>query len=236
MKKMNPTGYLLHEGETNGASYLAIATLKTSNRKTGPMVQIWFLLRDVNPVDCVKSGLDAQTVCQDCPFASGNGCYVNVGQAPNAIWKGYHRGIYPRLNPKDYGDVFGGKKVRFGAYGNPTLLPLSMAKAIASVSSGWTGYFHDWKTNPLAKEYGKYFMASTETQDSLRQALGLKFRVFHASAEKPEGAMDCLAETKNMSCADCQLCQGLSKARQPSIWINPHGSKASKAKAVLLST
>lgn len=233
---MNPTGYLLHKGETNGQPFVAIATLSTSNRKTGDMVQIWFLLEQVNPVQAVKEGVDAITVCRECPFASGNGCYVNVGQAPLAIWKAYHRGTYPELNPCDYARVFSGRKIRFGAYGNPSLLPVAMVKAIASVSAGWTGYFHDWRTNPFAAQYAQYFMASTETENSFKMAQSLGFRSFHASPIKPDNAIECISDAKGLTCDKCKLCAGLSKSRLPSVWINPHGSKVAKANAVALNS
>ena len=222
-------GYVLHRGIVNGEPYVVIATMETSNRKTGNMVQVWFLLENHNPVQAVKRGLDASTICRECPFSAGNGCYVNVGQAPLAIWKAYKRGGYTDLIPAHYSNAFSGRKIRFGAYGNPTLLPLSMVKAIASVSSGWTGYFHDWKSNPLAHGYSAYFMASTETESSLRLASALGFRTFHVSPIKPAGALECLSETKGMECAQCKLCAGLSKQRQPSIWINPHGTKKARA-------
>ena len=227
--KKNPSGYVIHRGNVNGKPFVAIATLKTSNIKTGNMIQIWFLLEDENPVESVKNGLDASTICRGCPFASGAGCYVNVGQAPLAVWKGFHKGIYPDALPFQYQEIFAGRKIRFGAYGNPTLLPLSKVKAIAAVSNGWTGYFHDWQENPLAKEYALYFMASTETENSRVLANGLGFRTFHVSPTKPESAMECLSDSKGMTCAQCKLCAGLSKSRLPSIWINPHGSKKSRA-------
>ena len=46
----------------------------------------------------------------------------------------FKNGAYPDLDPKDYGKVFGDRKVRFGAYGNPSLLPLAKVKAIAEAS------------------------------------------------------------------------------------------------------
>ena len=230
------TGYILHRGMTNGKSFVAIATLESRNVKTGNMVQIWFLLEHTSPIEGVKSGLDALTICQNCPFASGNGCYVEVGRAPTMVWKKFKACGYPELNPCDYSRVFSGRKIRFGAYGNPTLLPLSIVKAIASVSNGWTGYFHDWKTNPLAKEYAQYFMASTETESSYRLAKSLNYRVFHVSPVQPADTLECLSETKQMQCADCKLCSGLSKSRLPSIWINPHGSKKSKASNAAISS
>ena len=245
MKTEHPTGYLLHAGQVNGRPFVAIATLETSNRKTGDMVQVWFLLRDVHPVAAVKDGTDAHTVCSGCPFASGAGCYVNVGQAPAAVWKGFHRGIYPFLAPADYGRVFASRRVRFGAYGNPTLLPLPLVDRIARVSDGWTGYFHDWRTHPQAQAYGRYFKASIETADSFRAAVAAGFRTFHVSPEKPEGTVECLSDARGMTCSECRLCNGrfgsagapfrpVSERQRPSIWINPHGSRSAKASAVAM--
>lgn len=226
-------GYLLHETETNGEKVAIIATgitRKTDNRKTGDMIQIWIILSDINPVASVASGLDANTICQGCPFASGNGCYVNVGQAPLAIWKAYKKGNYKQLDPSKYSSVFSGRKVRFGAYGNPTLIPLSMVKAIAKVSNGWTGYFHNWREMGIkkAKDYNKFFMASTESEDSYKLSQTLGLRVFHAAVKQPESTVECLSDSRGISCADCQLCQGWNK-RAKNIWINPHGSKVKKA-------
>lgn len=232
LPKPLPKGVILHEGETlTGHPFVAIATLQSSNRKTGGMVQIWFLLKDVNPVEAVRTGLDASTICRSCPFSSGNGCYVNVGQAPLAIWRAYHRGLYPTVEPHHYQQLFRWRKVRFGAYGNPTLLPLAKVRAIAKASRGWTGYFHDWNDHPLAKYYAEYFMASTETKSSLKLAQSLGFRTFHASPEKPAGSVECLSDADGRTCEDCMLCQGGSKGQAKSIWIHPHGSRVARATA-----
>src|SRR4051812_12366646 len=78
-RKNRPNGYVLHRGIVSGHAYTVIVTgvyRKSKNRKTGKMLQIWFLLDDVNQVEAVQIGIDAETVCRDCPFASGNGCYV----------------------------------------------------------------------------------------------------------------------------------------------------------------
>ena len=175
MKKQS--GYVLHQTIVNNEPIVIIATMESDNPKTGNMVQIWFLLENYAPHLAVKSGLDAKTVCIDCVFASGNGCYVRTYQAPLSVWNAWKRGNYSTLFPHQYADVFTGRKIRFGAYGNPSIMPVSMVKAIASVSSGYTGYFHDWKTNPYASEYAKYFMASTETESSYRLAKSLNYRV-----------------------------------------------------------
>lgn len=236
---MKNNTYILHEGTKNGQRYFVAAsgfTRESQNRKTGDMIQIWIMLTDVNPVAAVQSGLDAVTICEGCPFASGNGCYVNVGQSPLAIWKSYHSGNMPKLMPKDYATAFTGEKVRFGAYGNPTLIPLSMVKAIAKASTGWTGYFHNWKTMPAAKRnaYNQFFMVSTETASSLKLANSLQLRVFHVSPVQPANTVECLADSRGLTCAQCQLCQGWSKPAK-SVWINPHGSKTAKASAAAMA-
>lgn len=238
------SGYVLFHGVKNGHRYVAIATgtggRRTHNRKTGDMIQVWFMLVNVDPVTAVKLGLDALTVCNGCPFASGRGCYVNVGQAPLSVWRAYHRNVYPTLSPADYSRVFGGRKVRFGAYGNPSLLPLAFVKAIAESSAGWTGYFHDWKTNPFARSYSRYFMASTETADSYALAQKRDLRVFHVSPVQPAGTVECLSDATagRVQCDACKLaCNGRTGgvAGARNVWINPHGSGAAKAEAVALS-
>ena len=242
----NPSGFVLHRGSVAGEPFVAVATLETDNRKTGNMVQVWFLLENVNPVAAVLARMGARTICRDCPFAAGNGCYVNVGQAPLAVWRAFHRGAYPTLQPADFGHVFSGRKVRFGAYGNPTLLPLDLVERIARTSAGWTGYFHDWRTTPRAADYGRFFMASTETRDSFRAAVAAGFRVFHVSLEKPAGTVECMADSAGITCEKCRLCDGRFRSvapafgqqptrTLPSVWINPHGSKAGKASAVAMA-
>jgi hypothetical protein len=136
--------------------------------------------------------------------------------------------------------------VRFGAYGNPTLLPLSLVSAIASVSAGWTGYFHDWKDNPQAAAYARYFMASTETADSFKAATRAGFRSFHVSPIQPAGTVECLSDAKGLTCEKCKLCDGRFRTAGqafrpptgrtlPSVWINPHGSRSGAATAVALA-
>ena len=225
--KTKERGYVLHEGD----GFVVIATMKTTNRKTGDMVQPWILLRDVSPVEGVRTGLDADTVCDGCVLASGNGCYVNVGQAPLAVWKGYHANIYPYLEPREYKSVFANRLLRFGAYGNPSKIPLPKVKALAKACVAWTGYFHDWHSMPKrsAVAYGRYLMASTETEASRLHAKSLGLRYFHVAEDKPEETRECLADTIGLTCEQCRLCMGTTKKKQRSILINPHGSQKTKA-------
>lgn len=230
--KKNPTGYTIWEGIVAEQEVIAVVTLSSDNEKTGNMLQIWFLNKNTPPVAAASAGLDQVTVCQGCPLAGigkARSCYVNLGQAPNNIYNTAQRGGYPFLAPKNYAKAFGGRFVRFGAYGNPSLLPIELIKLIAEHSNGWTGYFHDWLQmgKEKALEYGRYFMASTENDFKLSVAKAWGLRVFHASQEKPEGMLECLNTTHGIQCIDCRLCAGKSKPAKD-IWIKPHGQGANK--------
>ena len=220
-------GYILWETR----NLVCIATLKTTNRKTGNMIQLWFLEKGKTPVESVKSGSDSKTVCKGCLFSNGRGCYVNAGQAPQQIWKAYHKGVYGFLPVKEYSKVFSDRKVRFGAYGNPSLLPVSLVKRISETSTGWTGYFHDWQDmKPArARKYADFLMVSTETEKSRKKAERMKLRYFHVSPFQPKNTRECLATSKGLTCEECLLCVGNSKPKQKSIWIDPHGSRKKKA-------
>lgn len=230
-----PNGYVIAKGySTDGQNepWVAIATLSSRNEKTGNMISIWLLLENHHPIEVVKEGLDSKTICKGCPFASGRGCYVIVFQAPSMIWHAFKRGAYPDLEKENYAPVFGGRAVRFGAYGNPSLLPIAIVQRIVRVCKSHTGYYHDWQST-RKQRYGKFFMASTETPEKLALARAMGFRAFHVSEIQPENTIECLADSTNgrVKCIDCKLaCDGKSgKNGGRDVWINPHGSGRAKA-------
>ena len=229
-----PSGYLLHET----ATYVVIATMESENPKTGNMVQVWILPREVNPVTAVKTGED-DIVCFDCKHRGANGigrtCYVLVHNAPNGIWKAYNRGRYPKLAIEDFKYTFRGRKIRFGAYGEPVLIPIDIFRELANVSDGWTGYTHQWAF-PGYAVYQPFLMASVDSMAEYEQAKRLGWRTFRVRTEAQEltnREISCPASDEaghKTTCADCKLCAGSTGAADPrkDIAIIVHGSKASK--------
>ena len=63
-----PNGYVLWEGASplDQAPIVVIATMNSSNVKTGNMIQTWILRSDINPVQAVNDGND-YSICGDCP-------------------------------------------------------------------------------------------------------------------------------------------------------------------------
>lgn len=208
-----------------------IATEKSGNRKIGKAIQIWIVPRNETVTESRRNGSDAKTQCKGCPLASNHGCYVGSYYV-DAIQKSAWAGKKPYAkNKQDIINLVRGKFVRFGAYGNPSLIPLSLVKLITKHASGWTGYFHDWHLLPFNKAhaYAQYFMASCEPSN-VQHALDMGLRVFatrKASDPVPDGLIDC-PSSRGVTCADCQLCSGTSK-RARSVSIPVHGYQLKSA-------
>lgn len=227
-----PRGVILHRGRSpfNGAPYIVVALFTSGNVKTGNMIQTYILLDDGrNPVDAVHSGAD-KAVCGDCPMRalagfSGRRCYVNVGQGPQIVHDGlrpadspesvsldWQSGRYPEYVPADHDRFFAGRRIRWGTYGEPVLIPIDMVARLSALSSGWTGYTHQW-TKPEFDIYKLYFMASVHTPAEGSEANSRGWRYFRAAhnATARDGESVCPASEeagKVTTCDRCKLCKG----------------------------
>lgn len=216
-------GYVIHEDSQR--VIIATGFSKASdNRKTGDMIQIWILVRSVDPVEAIKQGLD-RLICGSCVHrgdgsGGGRSCYVNAGQAPLGIWRAWRAGRYPVLQ---WMDIFAGRRVRFGAYGDPTHMPLSLALAIAGVSSGWTGYTHQWR-KPSLQGWKQLLMASVDTTAELLIARAMGWSTFRVSADMDHRTFEtlCASERNGTPCSICLGCPGARNGIQ-SVWIPAHG-------------
>lgn len=238
-----PTGYILYTGPSlfDGKDIVVIATVKSRNAKTSDMVQTWILLRDVAPNVAVRAGDDA-TVCGDCIYRSGQGCYVRVDNAPRSVWSAYQRGRYVDIS----GDldaiarVGADMTVRLGAYGDPVAAPDEIWTALVSRSRAHAGYTHAWRVAPRA--FRSLVMASCDTADDRTRASLRGFRTFRVSdgvdAPRMRGEMTCPASAEAgrvRSCADCHACDGARGGGLTTrdVTIALHGALASRARAAI---
>lgn len=171
--------------------------------------------------------------CLDCPFSgnSGNGgCYTHkfnqyVGFL--SMLRSIQACDLTQLDRNKEADVVEmcfGKYVRFGTYGEPSLMPQHLVETMANVSKSWTGYTHQWQ-KPWASEYGKWFMASAHNQTEANQASNLAYRSFIASQSGDEKAVVCPASNEagfKSNCASCGLCSGLLGKGKKDIKILEH--------------
>ena len=234
--KSKEIGLVMYEGESaiDKKPIVVIATLESSNEKTGNMIQTWILRQDIHPVEASAQGEDV-SICGNCPHRhnhnTGGACYVNIGQAPAQVWKTYKRGRYPVFNSRDHAQYFIGRKVRLGSYGDPAAMPFEVAENMVNMSLGHTGYTHQAARKFFDKRFLTLCQVSADTpRQALKfQAMGAKtFRVALEGDALMDDEIECLSDSKGISCLDCGLCNGIKQ----NIAITVHGSRSSNFKSV----
>lgn len=213
-----------------GANPVGSKARSSSNAKTGNMIQISILGASMSPTDAIREGRDVD-VCGDCIHrskASGGlgDCYTHKnlrrGYAQTSTWQAHQRN---GSLPFDV-ERFRGRRVRFGAYGDPAAVPFEVWEAIASVASGFTGYTHQWRT--ADPRFAELFMASADSeQDEIdSNAKGYRaFRIRLPEAPKLKGEVVCPASAEagfKTECASCLQCSGTALGRKLNIVIVKH--------------
>ena len=226
---------ILYEGPSNldGKPIVAIATglrTRSQNLKTGDLIQIYILPAMQSPLDAAKSGSD-KSVCGNCIHRPVDGklgsCYVNLGQGPTAVYKAYTLGSYRLFRPEEHIELFRGRKIRLGAYGDPAAVPIKVWRQITAVADSWTGYTHQWRRQS-AQPLRQFCMASCDSEaDRLEaQRKGWRtFRVLRPGESTLPGEFTCPASEeagKRLECSDCMACGG-GDSRKASPAIMVHG-------------
>jgi len=237
-----PRGFIVWEGPSpvDGSPIVMVAVLRSSNRKTGDMVQTFILRADKSPLDALADGSD-DAICGSCPLRGylkdgkrvERACYVNVGQSVMAVWRGLERGIYPRIAPLVLGRMLAGRGVRLGSYGDPAMVPLSVLRAVVAHASMWTGYTHQWRT--VDHGYSDLLMASADTVAGRGEARAAGWRSFYVVPVGTQlgvaGAMECSAtrDRNPLQCVECGACAGTrngAASRAVDVVIVAHGAGA----------
>ena len=224
--KTKESGYILWEGLSpfDGAPIVAIATLSSKNDKTGNMIQTWILRTDIPPHEAVKNKQDG-SICGDCKFKSGGGCYVTVFQAPLAVYKAYKKGNYNKINQSEIATIGANRSVRLGSYGDPSMIPTKIWSNLISCAKNHTGYTHQINQSFFDKDMLNIVMVSADTAEESIKYNDLKIRTFTAitaDEEIPTTAIVCPNTTHNIQCIDCGLCSGGVNGK--SIVVEIHGS------------
>jgi len=221
----NDNGVILFEDDLRVVIATGLDT-PSANVKTGDMVQVWILHRTLSPLGAIRTGRD-NVICGSCPHRGirrlkangrygvvGRRCYVEVDKAATGIWRCYRRGRYRHATASQYESLFGGRYVRFGAYGDPVYIPLDMVASIAAVAKGWTGYTHQWLDSAYV-EYRRFFMASVDNDVESFTATAQGWRYFRVRATSDltvftnEIRCPASAEGGNLTtCDHCRLCSG----------------------------
>lgn len=188
----------------------------SDNPKTGPMAQTWILAGGVNPMAAVANGRDT-AICGNCPLRGGpNGrqCYVQVKNAPRAVFKKNRRLRGQIVPASQVVPALRGRSLRMGSYGDPCAVPLRVWQKFLAAARTWTGYTHQWRT--AAPSWRRYVMASVDSRAERDQAWSLgwrTFRVLEHSDTVDAGEVLCPASKEagqRTTCDRCGLCSGTS--------------------------
>ena len=236
--KPKQKGFILYDGPSvlDDAPIVVIATLETSNAKTGAMVQTWIIRSDIEPHLAIKTGEDA-SVCGNCPqrhYSKGS-CYVMTHQAPLSVFRSYKKGLYPTYNADDHAHILQGRALRLGAYGDPAAVPFEVFEPLVRLASVHTGYTHQIAHKAFDRRYLLLCQVSADTpKQALKyQSLGAKtFRVALPDDSLFDNEIECLSDSKGIQCIDCGLCDGKSK----NIAIVVHGQRKNNFKSNLIQT
>ena len=230
---MTPRGFVLYDGPSaiNGQRVVVVMTTSTSNAKTGPMPQVWYLVADTPPHVARREGADV-AICGGCPHRSGS-CYVVLHRAPLSVYRSWLAGKYgTREEGIRWLHYMRPRFVRVGAYGDPMAAPLvlsTLARAVEPYGGTLLGYTHRWK-HPTAQGYQRWLMASADTPADGLRARSMGWRTFRVRLEgEPldSGEVLCAAERERSNCSACGECDGDRSAggepRAASIVATVHG-------------
>ena len=234
-----PSGFVLYRGASllDGAPIVAIAIIKSTNIKTGNMVQTYILADNgLSPLDNAKSGADI-SICGDCKHKRYSGelrdCYVNIGQGANAVYKAYLKGNYP-ANIQAASAASAGRMVRLGTYGDPAAVPAYIWQALINQAQGHTGYSHQWQSGKAGADIMALCMASADNAIERAAAKAAGYRTFRVRGENEAieaGEFICPASAeggKRKLCGDCGACDGGLNSKRADPVIIVHGSLKSR--------
>jgi len=243
--------FVIYDGPSiiDGSPIVAIAQVKSGNRKTGDMVQTWIIRSDIDPITASRTGADV-SICGDCPhrgtptnkatgWAKDRSCYVNLLFAPNGVYKAYKRGAYPVAQGHDAIRAIGLLRgVRLGSYGDPCAVNSYVWDSLTSGADYVTAYTHG-KVNPMPE----LIMTSADNKAMAESAWAKgerTFRVISALDQVIKGKeILCPASEeareasgKSITCSMCKLCGGNS-VKAKSVAIVAHGAAKRKAKELV---
>jgi hypothetical protein len=243
LRKGKFAGVMLWQGASaiDGAPIAAIATrlvAKSKNSKTGEMIQTFIIRSDVHPIDALRSGADA-SVCGECLHRpiKGGACYVQVGKSVASVYGALQRGRYA-VPGKDFAvailpELFAGRVVRLGAYGDPAAVPFQVWRAVTLRAAACNGYTHQWR-NPKFGAFKLLTMASCDTVLDYAEAKAAGWRTFRvrlSTEGKGDREVVCPASNEagyKTDCASCRACGGLSAKAKVDMVIVAHGPTAKR--------
>ena len=229
---------------TDKKNIFVISKSKTSNKKISdgkPLVQTYTFSREQYHLATTSKGFGMKKFfaldksnCMDCKF-SGNqgdgGCYTHKFNQYVGFLSMLRSIKLEQLTPitiskvDEIVELSRDTYVRFGTYGEPSLMPLSMVKRMSDVASNWTGYTHQ-HDKEFAQGYKDFFMASTHTEEESTNRASDGWRSFIALEKGSHSSASSCPASKEAgfvsNCSKCSLCSGATGKGKKNVKILLH--------------
>ena len=234
---------------TDGDKLFVIRSGRTTNAKIAEakeqVVQTYTF--DLRQLALVRSALDGKTKvdretffrldkanCMDCPLSGNSGtgkCYTHkymqfsgfLSMLKSLCKEEIPQGLSEQMRSKIQFMCMGADLIRFGTYGEPSLLPLGLVEEMTNVgSTPWTGYTHQAR-KPWAQPYKKFFMASAHSDKDAESMTGWRSFVCVDKGDTSTG-VQCPAskELSVSTCSACGLCSGILGKGNKDVQIQMH--------------
>tara|TARA_R110002072_G_scaffold225718_3_gene382753 strand:+ start:608 stop:1405 length:798 start_codon:yes stop_codon:yes gene_type:complete len=204
------------------------------------LIKSWRTLTLSGPQDG-KTKVDRKTFysldganCMDCPLSGNSGtgkCYTHkymqfsgfLSMLKSLCKEEIPQGLSEQMRSKIQFMCMGADLIRFGTYGEPSLLPLGLVEEMTNVgSTPWTGYTHQAR-KPWAQPYKKFFMASAHSDKDAESMTGWRSFVCVDKGDTSTG-VQCPAskELSVSTCSACGLCSGILGKGSKDVQIQMH--------------
>ena len=146
---INPNGRILWEGVSpfDGSPIVCIVTglsQGSANGKTGTMLQTWILPGISSHTTASRmAGAPVSAATAHTPAITRDPATSSGFRLPCRCGNAYHRGSYEPIG-QDW-HLFTGRAVRFGAAGDPAMVPAEIWSRILEFCDSHTGYSHQWR-------------------------------------------------------------------------------------------
>jgi hypothetical protein len=203
-------GFVMYLGPSllDGAPIVVVGTIKTKNRKTGDVLQVWIMRADMAPNEAVTSGAD-ESICGNCPrrHYHGGNCYVIPWQAPLAAFRAWQRGSYSEdMDPRELAGI----TVRLGAYGDPAAVPFEVWAYWTKHAANVLSYTHQARRPAFDRRLARFSQISADTLQQARRYWAQGFRTYRVlnHLEEPTEEETLCPSLDGVSCLDCGACNG----------------------------
>jgi hypothetical protein len=205
-----------------------LIALFTGNKKTGDMIQLSVLPVDGDIADNTQG---RAAICGTCPHVALGSCYA-YDQGLFSMMKAFRNGNYKAMELDQFLTIAKTRKIRFGRFGDISLLPFDLINEIAMSCKGFTGYTNQWRSKHYDSRFNELFMLSTLGEKDSKQAAkkfpdARQFKVINTDVDYVNdidaNVITCPSEN-GFNCNECLLCDGGNAAVSGvNIEIKAHG-------------